>query len=136
LTIATTSVDAEARARRCVGVGRERQRQRLAAAEVPDDAVVHATVQPERAVLADVRVGRDVDVLLDVGRADHQATVGARHDRRIGVQVDRRVQHVAAVLVAVGRHVGAPSGQSEPQGRPCAHARAGRVEELRVRHRW
>ena len=73
---------------------------------------------------------RFVDLLLaDVLGAEHQLARWVGEDMGVGEAIDGRVQDRAAVLIAIGREVGAAAGQAQAQGRTGPD-----IENIVLRH--
>jgi len=83
--------------------------------ELIHNAPIHRAMENQRVRdFHHIRVRRLI-FLLQVGRNKRNATIIGRLYHRIGVHIDGRIQDCSAILVAVGRHVSAATGQTEAQ---------------------
>ena len=85
------------------------------AAEVARHAQRHAGVQLQRCRSDRGQIGREAFLDAQIGGDEMDAPVVHRLDERVGVAVDRGVEHRAAVLVAIGAEIGAAARQAEAQ---------------------
>ncbi len=107
---------AEARARRRRAVQEEVEAVRRVGGQLLDRRLD----QVELVAVGPGVVERDRGDDVEVEGLNPDLAVGPRPQRAVGVAVDRRAEHEAALLGGVGRHVRAAAGEADPQRRPGA----------------
>ena len=88
-------------------------------ARVGGDLLDRGLDQVERVAVGAGFLERHRGDRVEVQRLDLDLAILARPQAAVGVAVDRRAQHQAALLLGVGRHVSAAAGEADPERGPC-----------------
>ena len=89
--------------------------ERAAVIELSDDAPVDGPMQDQRVCNLDRVVCGGLEVRANIRcRKAHPVVLGGLDDR-VGILVDRDIEHRAAILVAIRRHIGAAASQTQTQ---------------------